>query len=625
MMPVKSAVTVKSSSRGMLSQNSSKAPVFYKSKPFIIIVIAVVAVIGLALLLLNADKLAGKAIEQPSKTLVVTQITPSCTAAPAGLLHWWRGEQNTEDSIGNVDLQRYGGATYAVGNVGNSLAFDGVDDYAYVAPSVIDFTAEGLASRMSVEAWIYNTGILPNKFDFLRAGGIQFKSGDSQNQDKVQLNVDFSDGTSVNIVSKNTLPLKEWTHLVGVFTGSAVRFYVNGVLQDSGLMYLNGKLVSFDNPVVRVGAAHVPITRIDEVSIYNTGISASVAKLYNAGTYGKCVPQVVCGNSIVESDETCDDGNSVSGDGCSSICVTELVSCGNNIKEGNEECDKIAMPLGVGCITLGFDGGSLSCKPDCTFDTSQCTEQVVAVCGNSVLEVGEQCDDGNIKDNDGCSAVCQMEQVQQNLCGDGVTVSPEQCDDGNIKDNDGCSAYCEIQNIPVCGDGVVDETEECDDGNVVNGDGCSSACQTETGGMIDVVDLPVCGDGIIDGTTEQCDDSNQVSGDGCSSACLIEDGWDTDGDGVADNLEPANCLGVAGNVYSSGTLAGCLVGDVTSDGCVGLPDIANIGPNVDLSCFSGGNFALKTAEQGDTNADGCVNLADIAQIGPNVDLQCGGQ
>lgn len=31
-------------------------------------------------------------------------------------------------------------------------------------------------------------------------------------------------------------------------------------------------------------------------------------------------------------------------------------------------------------------------------------------CGNSQLETGEQCDDGNTEDGDGCSASCQWEK-----------------------------------------------------------------------------------------------------------------------------------------------------------------------------------------------------------------------
>ncbi|MDP2670404.1 MAG: DUF4215 domain-containing protein [bacterium] len=31
------------------------------------------------------------------------------------------------------------------------------------------------------------------------------------------------------------------------------------------------------------------------------------------------------------------------------------------------------------------------------------------LCGNGHLEPGEQCDDGNMQNNDGCSRFCRME------------------------------------------------------------------------------------------------------------------------------------------------------------------------------------------------------------------------
>lgn len=43
------------------------------------------------------------------------------------------------------------------------------------------------------------------------------------------------------------------------------------------------------------------------------------------------VPQVVCGNSVVESGEQCDDGNTNNNDGCSNSC--RLPICGNGVRE----------------------------------------------------------------------------------------------------------------------------------------------------------------------------------------------------------------------------------------------------------------------------------------------------
>jgi len=53
----------------------------------------------------------------------------------------------------------------------------------------------------------------------------------------------------------------------------------------------------------------------------------------------------VCGDFLVESGEQCDDGNTVSGDGCSASCQLESV-CGNGAVEVGETCDP---PDGFSC------------------------------------------------------------------------------------------------------------------------------------------------------------------------------------------------------------------------------------------------------------------------------------
>jgi len=170
-----------------------------------------------------------------------------------------------------------------------------------------------------------------------------------------------------------------------------------------------------------------------------------------------------------------------------------------------------------------------------------------AVCGNGVIEPGEECDDGNSDNCDGCSNDCTLVTG----CGDGVVCGNEECDDGNTTDCDGCSSTCTIetgllcgdgmvnshcgeqcdppvpgrcdaqcQRIPYCGDGIVDLGEQCDDGNTDNCDGCSNNCTLVTG----------CGDGVVCGN-EECDDGNTNSCDGCSSSCTIESGYRC-GDGI---------------------------------------------------------------------------------------------
>ncbi len=89
-----------------------------------------------------------------------------------------------------------------------------------------------------------------------------------------------------------------------------------------------------------------------------------------------------------------------------------------------------------------------------------CGEQVVvreteAKCGNAQVEVGEDCDDGNVDPADACTNSCTIA-----LCGDSVTRADlaageegfEACDDGNEADTDGCSSACVLA---VCGDGLL--------------------------------------------------------------------------------------------------------------------------------------------------------------------------
>jgi len=72
-----------------------------------------------------------------------------------------------------------------------------------------------------------------------------------------------------------------------------------------------------------------PLINADVISI-NPGGSGNIIvnphELIEGFFSGIPTPTVtpVCGNGVIETGETCDDGNTVSGDGCSSTCTTEV-------------------------------------------------------------------------------------------------------------------------------------------------------------------------------------------------------------------------------------------------------------------------------------------------------------
>jgi len=126
--------------------------------------------------------------------------------------------------------------------------------------------------------------------------------------------------------------------------------------------------------------------------------------------YLNCITREYCSDGIVNGNEECDDGNTISGDSCSSDCRTESVPepqqvCGNSQVESGEQCDN-GQSNGIAC-TPGYGG-------TCNYCTSSCLTSTVtdtAYCSDGRVSGPEQCDDGNARNGDGCSAQCLIEQV----------------------------------------------------------------------------------------------------------------------------------------------------------------------------------------------------------------------
>jgi len=159
----------------------------------------------------------------------------------------------------------------------------------------------------------------------------------------------------------------------------------------------------------------------------------------------------------------------------------------------------------VATVRLGFSGptGAVMRR---TAEFASCTGPKAAVCGDGVLDEGEQCDDGNLDDDDCCSATCML-----------LSSDTHTCDDGE---------YCTIRYF--CTDGsCLQQPRDCSDGNPCTIDYCDeqlNACvHYDRNGI-------VCDDGVFCTHPDRCSAGvcggpprNCSDGNACISSICNED------------------------------------------------------------------------------------------------------
>lgn len=221
-------------------------------------------------------------------------------------------------------------------------------------------------------------------------------------------------------------------------------------------------------------------------------------------------------------------------------------SCGDDVADRGEECDGTDL-AGADCASQGFDGGTLACAANCTFDTSGCTS---AACGNGEVDLGEQCDGADLDGADcialgfdsgtlGCNADCTVDTTGCNsaVCGDGSIKGIEVCDGANLDGEDCVSLGFDVGTLACSGDCLTFDTSGCIDIN----------CCLDNGGL-------GCNDAACEAAVCAAD----------SSCC--DTAWTEACADAAFDLCPALCPVACGDDYAYGTEA-CDGADLEGQDC----------------------------------------------------------
>jgi Concanavalin A-like lectin/glucanases superfamily len=234
----------------------------------------------------------------PTPTPTATPPPGACVPPPPGLMAWYSGEGNANDSQGSNNGALIGaGTTFPAGEVGKAFSFSGG---GYV--SVNNSASLNPTAAMTIDTWVKTTNAsleasMVNKF--------QHNNGTSSDDSyylginpgggagKVRWQLQTSAGDPILDSPVLNIFDGQFHHVAGTYDGTSMVIYVDGQVVAS--RSASGTIQATTTPVYLAAAmdhgstARYFVGQLDEIEIFNRALTQSeIQSIFNAGSFGKC-------------------------------------------------------------------------------------------------------------------------------------------------------------------------------------------------------------------------------------------------------------------------------------------------------------------------------------------------
>jgi hypothetical protein len=208
----------------------------------------------------------------------------TCPATPTGVVSWWHADGDYTDAVGGITGASAGGVTFGPGAINQGFVLDGGASSYVQMP---DTAALRITGPLTLDAWVNPTaaGATERIIDKIATGG-----GNGYLLDLLAGPARFIVGSD-QITSGVSVSAGVFTHVAGVYNGTSMSVYLNGVL--AGTKTTTVAAIPSNNLPFRVGADSTGATRftgtIDEPRVFNRALSPQeIQTIYQQGSPAHC-------------------------------------------------------------------------------------------------------------------------------------------------------------------------------------------------------------------------------------------------------------------------------------------------------------------------------------------------